>query len=235
VGLKDELITFTGKVFGSQWKERDGNKVPEDADVGMGNDAVKLDATVLYADLSDSTALVDKYKRPFAAEVYKTFLYCAARLIGSEGGVVTAYDGDRVMAVYFGTNCDPAAARTALKIKWATDEIVNAGIAKQYPSSTYRVKHVVGIDRSDVYVARTGVRGANDLVWVGRAANYAAKLAELPNDYQSYITEDVYKQLSDETRFGTSNGRRTDMWTPLMWTEFNKSRIYGSTWRWAIS
>ena len=33
----------------------------------------------------------------------------------------------------------------------------------------------LGIDTSKLFVARTGIRKSNDLVWVGRAANYAAK------------------------------------------------------------
>ena len=38
-------------------------------------------------------------------------------------------------------------------------------------------KQSVGIDTSELFVARTGIRRANDLVWVGRAANHAAKLS----------------------------------------------------------
>ena len=56
------------------------------------NDGVNLDATVLYADMADSTALVDKYTKTFAAEIYKTYLHCAAKIITSEGGTITAYD-----------------------------------------------------------------------------------------------------------------------------------------------
>jgi class 3 adenylate cyclase len=70
--------------------------------VKLGNDAVKLSATVLYADLADSTKLVDGHTKQFSAEIYKTFLHCAAKIIRSEDGVITAYDGDRVMAVFIG-------------------------------------------------------------------------------------------------------------------------------------
>lgn len=98
--------------------------------------------------------------------------------------------------------------------------------------STTCPKHVVGIDTSDLFIARTGVRGANDLVWVGRAANYAAKVAALPETYSSYITADVYKGMKKEVKV-SSDGRA--MWVPLTWTEFDDSRIYGSTWRWSVS
>jgi len=34
--------------------------------------------------------------------IYKTFLHCAAKIIRSHKGVITAYDGDRIIAVYIG-------------------------------------------------------------------------------------------------------------------------------------
>lgn len=95
MSLRDELDAAVRATFVARWTTREGRKVPEPGDIKLGNDAVTLKATVLYADLSDSTGLVMKTNAQIAAEIYKTYLYCAARLIRSEGGVVTAYDGDR--------------------------------------------------------------------------------------------------------------------------------------------
>src|SRR5690606_41596523 len=49
-------------------------------------------ATIMYADLDQSTALVENHHWYFAAEVYKTFLYAATRLANNAGGTVV---GDR--------------------------------------------------------------------------------------------------------------------------------------------
>ena len=46
--------------------------------------------------------MVDRHEESFSAEIYKTYLYAAARIIRSQGGVVVAYDGDEVMAVFIG-------------------------------------------------------------------------------------------------------------------------------------
>ena len=103
MGLKEELSGRVEEIFGESWDVRDGRDVPEAEDFTLGNEAVKLDpGTVLYADISESTALVDTHQWTFAAEVYKAFLYCAARILAAEGGSVTAYDGDRIMAVFLG-------------------------------------------------------------------------------------------------------------------------------------
>jgi class 3 adenylate cyclase len=100
MGLKDDLEREAAAIFRAAWETRDGTVVPADDSLKLGNDAVKLDATVLYADLADSTKLVDGRSASFAAEIYKTFLHCAAKIIRSESGIITAYDGDRIMAVY---------------------------------------------------------------------------------------------------------------------------------------
>ena len=177
----------------------------------LSNDAVKLDGTVLYADLSASTTLVDGYAAHFAAEIYRAYLYCAARIIRAEGGAITAYDGDRIMAVYIGDHKNTSAARTGLKINWAVKHIVNPALKNQYPGTGYKVRQTIGIDTSSLFVARTGIRGSNDLVWVGRAANYAAKLTTLPAGYPTRLTTEVFNRLGDSVK--TTDGQ--SMWRGL--------------------
>jgi hypothetical protein len=65
----------------------------------------------------------------------------------------------------------------------------------QYTASDHVLRHCVGIDASTLFVARTGVRGANDLVWVGRAANYAAKLSAISVGYPTVISASIYESL----------------------------------------
>lgn len=231
MALKDDLEKRVKEIFGQQWSTRDGTVVPSDDSIKLSNDAVKLKATVLYADLADSTKLVDGYKDWFAAEVYKTFLHCAAKIIASEGGTITAYDGDRIMAVYLGDSKNSSAARSALKINWAAKNIVQKEMDAKYTNNTYKLYHVCGIDTSDLFVAKTGIRGANDLVWVGRAANYAAKLAARDHSKATWITASVYNSLSKETK-NSSNG--VDMWTKQTWAEMNNATIYSSTYWWSL-
>ena len=231
MGLKAELEKEVATIFHSVWTERDGTVVPDDQGIKLGNDAVRLKATVLYADLADSTRMVDKKTAQYSAEVYKTFLHCAAKVIRSHDGTISAYDGDRIMAVFIDDMKNTRAVKAAMKINFAATQIINPAKDRQYPSSSAEpLKHVVGVDTSDLFVAKTGVRGANDLVWVGRAANYAAKLSALPSSYATYITAEVHNGMVDEVK--VSNG--TNMWQALRWTEFDSRTIYGSTWWWRI-
>jgi len=233
MSLKSDLEKEVTDIFKDVWTTRKGQKVPDSEDLGLGNDAVELQATVLYADMSDSTDLVDNQGPKFAAEVYKAYLRCAARVIKSEGGRITAYDGDRIMAVFIGDTKNTTAVRAALKINYAVQMIVNPLLKKQYPKSTHEVKHVVGIDTSDLFIARIGVRNDNDLVWVGRAANYAAKLSSLNGQYRTYITKTVFDVMHDTAKY--DGNPKQLMWTACLWTAKNNMPIYGSTWRWPIN
>jgi class 3 adenylate cyclase len=161
MAFKDELETAVKRIFRDAWDSREGRVVPALQDLGLGNDAVELDATVLYADIADSTKLVDTSDPEFAAQVYRSYLTCAARIVKANSGVITAYDGDCIMAVFLGDLKNSNAAKAAMQINKAVLDIINPSLAAQYPNATYRLKHVIGIDTSLLFVARIGVRNDN--------------------------------------------------------------------------
>jgi class 3 adenylate cyclase len=229
MSLIEELTERASDIFSSQWDARDGQVVPDPDDVTLGNEAVEFEeAAILYADLSGSTVMVDTKKWTFAAEVYKAYLYAAARIIRDCDGEITAYDGDRIMAVFLGDSKNSNAAITALKINWAVRNILNPEMLKVY-STPFRIKQVTGVDLSRVRAARTGVRGDNDLVWVGSAANHAAKLSSSGIGYSSIVTERCYRRLRKDVKF---SGNRP-IWTKV--TDPSTGQVvYGSSWSWKI-
>ncbi len=230
MSLADDLRKEVRDIFQARWYEREGRDVPDTENITLSNEAVTLDGTVLYADLVASTTLVNSRSSKFAAEIYKAFLYCAAKVIRESDGEITAYDGDRIMAVFMGGYKNTNAAKAALRINWCMDELVNPLMRDQYPDkATDSYRAVVGIDTGKLFVAKTGIRGSNDLVWVGRAANYAAKLCDrrLAN-YNTWITADVYNKLDGVAKMTSGE----HMWHTATW-EVSGQTIYGSTWRWA--
>lgn len=228
MGTREEIQSFVNDTVTSAWESRIGQKVPTPDDLALKNSAVELEATVLYADLAGSTKMVAASRREVAAEIYKSYLYCASKIIRHHGGEITAYDGDRVMGVFIGTSKNTNAAKCALRINWATQDIVNANL-KSYYKSPPVVEQRVGVDTSKLFVARTGIRGNNDLVWVGNAANNAAKLAALPPVYPSYITAAVYNKIAEEAKFHDE----VNMWKDLGSAQMGY-QIYGSTYKWGL-
>ncbi len=231
MGLKDDLIVEVTDTFKKAWTVEETANVPDPENLRLdANHAKDLTlATVLYADLDGSTNMVDTKSWEFSAEVYKSYLRCASQIIRDEGGVITAYDGDRVMAIFTGDSKNTSAVRCALKINYARIHIIQPALERQYSGTEFKLRHVVGIDTSQLRTARVGVRGDNDLVWVGRAANYAAKLASLSGE-ATWITKTVFDAMRDEVK--TSNG--TPMWKEYKWTQMNDAPVYASTYYWHL-
>ena len=228
--LAADLKAWVTSTFESSWDTEETGGVPSPENLRLNANHAKdlTAAVVLYADLDGSTDMVDNYQWWFSAEVYKTFLKCASDIIRSEGGTITSYDGDRVMAVFTGASKNTTAVRAALKINYAVTHIIQPALIKRYPKTKFELKHVVGIDNTQLRAARIGVKGDNDLVWIGRAANYAAKLTSLA-DKTTFITEAVHSQLREELR--ESNG--LPMWVKEWWPD-KGIWIYSSTWWWRL-
>jgi class 3 adenylate cyclase len=225
-----EIIAQVQSILSANWQLDPARTVPELERIKLrGNHGVQIDGTVLYADMTDSTKLVDTFKAEFAAELYKSFLYGACKVISAEEGEVTAFDGDRVMAVFMGEMKNTNAAKCALKINYLVRQI-NGAIAAQYPNTSYKLAHTIGIDTSKLLVAKTGIRDYNDLVWVGTAANYAAKMAAF-NDvgFPTYISEATYGKLNESAKLGGTN--KANMWEKRTWTATGKT-VYRSSYWW---
>jgi len=68
MGIASDLTSDVADILKTRWQSREGRVVPEAESVNLGNDAVKLDGTVLYADLAESTALVKKFPLELSAQ-----------------------------------------------------------------------------------------------------------------------------------------------------------------------
>jgi adenylate cyclase len=236
MALLDDLTKQTDEIVRNTWKRRDGTVVPASDDVGLANEAVDLKATFLYADLHDSTSLATHHQR-IAAEVFKAYLMGTTRIIRSLAGEIRSFDGDRVMGVFIEGPKNSNAALAGLKINYFFSQILKPGFDKFYKKTFpagLLLNQSVGIDTSKVMIVRSGIRNNNDLVWVGRAPNIAAKLSGIREvGYSTYITKSVFDAMLDSSKFG-GNPRRI-MWEPRTWTvgsAFGVPNVYRSNWTW---
>ena len=224
--IKGEVV----QILKSKWDLRTTQSVPEPEAVILGNGAMEFDGTVLYADLADSTKMVNEHPPLFCAEIFKVYLKSACRIIRANKGSITAFDGDRVMAVFIGNNAATDAVKSALQINYVVMDIINPQVRSVYPERRFELRHGVGIDSSKLIAVRTGIRGSNDLVWVGRAANYAAKLSAVrQSSYSCFVTEAVYSKLESDVKY-SSTWYRQPIWTRL-WPSLLNVDVYGAAWK----
>lgn len=232
MALRDELAADIDGILKQAWDIRDGTTVPTTDTVTLAGGGVNLKATMLYADLADSTGLA-MWDRRVTARIFKAFLAAGSRIIRARDGEIRSFDGDRVMAVFLGGYKNTNAAKCALQINWMFQNLLRPKFEAKYEKlrdGTFRLSHCTGVDTSDVLVVRGGIRNNNDLIWVGRAPNVAAKLSGIrETNYASYISGTVYDALANEGKI-SSDGR--NMWEERKWSSGPIERIFRSSWSW---
>ena len=228
MALSDDLDSMVASTISQAWDTRVGSVVPDTENVKLDGGAVQMEATFLYADLDDSTALASGYDKRVVAKVYKAFLRSASRLIRQRHGQIRSFDGDRVMGVFMGNSKNTSAAKCALNLNWVMRNSIRPRFAQAYPglADMFDIRQKVGVDTGEVLAVRAGIRGSNDLVWIGRAPNVAAKLCSGAGPRgRSIITRDVYNVLHETAK--SSNGQ--PMWSRALWKE---QEVYTSSWWW---
>ena len=100
MGLSDELSKGVKDILTQSWDMRDGETVPTTKNIKLDGGAVRLDATILYADLAQSSYLATEFQQRTAAKVIRAFLFVMSQLITNCDGKITSFDGDRVMGVF---------------------------------------------------------------------------------------------------------------------------------------
>jgi class 3 adenylate cyclase len=229
MALADDITSDVNGVLNQTWNMRDGQVVPDTIDVALAGGGVNLKATVLYADLADSTGLA-MWDRRVAARVFKAFLAASTRIIRAQNGEIRSFDGDRVMGIFVGDYKNSSAAKSALRINWMFTNVLKPKFEAKYEAfrnGTHKLDYSTGIDTSEVLAVRGGIRDNNDLIWVGRAPNVAAKLCGIrETNYRSYMTGDVYDKINEEAKI--YQGR--NMWEERTWPNGPVVRIFRSSW-----
>lgn len=232
--LSDQLLADISSTISTPWNTRSGQQIPETESVALAGGAVEIEATFLYADLANSSRVAKELDRRIAAKILKAFLATTSRLIKENGGKIVSFDGDRVMGVFYDGAKNSNAAKCALQINWAVTQI-REKFSSSYSAvrdASFSIRHGVGVDTGTVLAVRAGARGANDLIWIGRAPNLAAKLSDVRDgSYSTHITSSVYNALLDSSKFGGLNN--DNMWQRITWTFLGENLfVYKSSWTW---
>lgn len=220
LAIKDELESSVNTMMVGAWSVREGRKVPDTDDIGLStNTGVTLDATYLYADLAKSSVFGQSLAQVDAAKIIKSFLYCCSALIREHGGEIKSFDGDRVMGVYFGAEKEMRAARTAFKINWVVQEIINDKASRwvRWPAERVEISHATGIATGEALLIRGGVRNDNDIASIGAAPNLAAKLSDQRTDKaQTFVCTNTWMKLYRDTDVDARGHKR---WTTSEYVE----------------
>lgn len=201
--MLDDLVQRLEECFDTPFDMRLGRKTPHVDRLSLKSGGVVYDGTVLYADVVGSSTLGERFGYEGSAKIIQGFLLAASRLVTAWEGTVTAYDGDRVMAVFGGDDQEDNAVATALSLTYVIrhhlNPILNDAFGK--PSIARHLVHCCGIDAGDMLAVKVGMRGHTDLFWSGRPANLAAKLCSHRKPaFATIITSRVFQSIDPDLK-----------------------------------
>ena len=160
-----------------------------------------------------------------------------ARIARNHNGEIRSFDGDRLMVVFppdrssENTSCDTA-VQTGMEMAWFFKNTLVPKLRRYDDSLNFGI----GIAYSPMLAVRAGLSrnpDNNDMVFIGRAANLAAKLSDRgrqPN--YIWIDEEIHRRLDDEWKYDDPDKprqSRKSMWKSRKINFAGKSRNVFST------
>lgn len=233
MALLEDLQNKIDTYFKEKYEVEETTIVPSTdySKLTFGNKGLTAEFAFLFVDIRKSSKLHDTYGMANAARIYQSFHDICVRTIEQEEGAVRAFDGDRIMGVFSGDSKCTNAVKTAMHIKWAVSEMLN-------PKLTTALNIGCGVDVGKTLITKVG-KGrdthTNDLVWVGKACNYAAHLSDCAQG-TIIISTSVYNQMDDKTKFKHQTNKTDNMWASKKLTLKNSNVIdcYESNWFWKL-
>jgi len=205
----DSLTSEIETILTTKWVERTGNVVPESEDITLKDGSVSIEATFLYADLAGSSRLAKVCPWETTAKIIRAYLDCCTRSIRARGGEIRSFDGDRVMAIFKGETPNTNATTCAREIDWMLENVLTPLAKEKFKSvrdNGINIRHCVGIDSGVAVAVRAGIRNNNDVIWIGRAPSFAAKLSDIRNyPYSVYITKACFDRLPESSKRSDSD------------------------------
>nr|WP_172692216.1 adenylate/guanylate cyclase domain-containing protein [Paeniclostridium sordellii]AUO31838.1 hypothetical protein [Paeniclostridium sordellii] len=194
--------------------EVDSDLPPTIEQLENNNKTYSVMAAILFIDIRKSTYLTENSQAKSMVKIYRSFMRMAVDCVRKNGGVTRQFLGDRIMGVFI-DSCDDAgniidsAANKAINASRSLHTVIDYSLNKHLKNNVNGkiIECGIGIDYGKVLVTKVGMYGAEndenrenevDCVWVGNTTNYASKYSDIASGGETFISESVFKYMSDE-------------------------------------
>jgi adenylate cyclase len=225
MSLKSELTKKVKEILDTNFETEEVTYVLEinNSKLTFENKGLLFEATVLYIDLRESTAILNKHNKSTIAKINKTYLYTTVKIVSSLGGDVRSFNGDSVLAFFQGKSKKSLsnAVKAAMKIRYMladSESGINTLLAK-YSA----VDFGIGMAYGKILCVKVGIGGddnTKDLIWIGNAVNKSVVINDCCKAYEYIdISSFAYSNLEDGVKYGTRKNyfgqdEKVDMWKP---------------------
>ncbi|PPC75899.1 hypothetical protein C4K68_18160 [Pokkaliibacter plantistimulans] len=151
-------------------------------------------ATILFCDLEGFTGLTQRMPATRLVSVLNAYFSLLVEIIEQEGGIITQFQGDAILATFNVPNEQPDHAQRALR---AAKSILTALSHMRFEGEALQCR--IGINTGDVVAGSVGAPDRRNYTVHGDAVNMAARLEHLNKEYGSrlLVAESTYKLAPD--------------------------------------
>lgn len=237
--LKEDVANQINIIFDTNYDIATGTVVPSLDSLTFGATAKEVWMQVLYIDMRGSKKLLDSHKQLSVLKAHKAFLYSIVKTIRFESGHPRSFNGDSVLAFWPIENpisiSGAKAVRSAMKIKWLIQEIINPKMQQKYGET---LDFGIGVSQGTILVGKSGIGGDSnfqDLIWLGYGtyeAHCFGETARNPNNI--WISEGVWDDIKNNNEMVYSSG--TNMWTKCSEKlSIGYTTFYKTSYRWIVN
>jgi class 3 adenylate cyclase len=220
VTFGEQLNENVARFLGGDYETFKPQGVPTPEKLPMAESkAARFEAAMLFVDIRQSSAITESFRLQTAAKMIRAYCDGSVRIIHFNQGSVRSFNGDGMLAVFIGDRKANNAVKAAMNLAWFAQEVLRPKFQRYFRRNSaaravaggFRIG--CGVDVGELFAVRVGIGGTNDIAWVGRPTNAAAKLAAIARPPRSIlITREVYSKLAAPQLLQIITG--VPMWTP---------------------
>jgi adenylate cyclase len=227
ISLHQEVSDAVAGYLQGDYQTTHPQGVPLPENIPLGNSAAELEATTLFLDVRQSSDITNAFRRQTAAKMMKAYFSGSVKIINSNDGQVRSFNGDGMLAIFVGNRRSNNAVKAAMQVKRFVGNILEPQFRRYFANNQQALGRALdfsvgaGLDEGTIFAVRVGIRGTNDVAWVGRCTNTSAKLSNItqsPNNIA--ITRAVYERLNQDRKFSND----AHMWSDEQFREFGGVR-----------
>ena len=157
--------------------------------------------SIIFADLRDFTKLGEALKPAPLFELLNTYLNLLSEIVFAEGGTVTMFQGDAVMAIFNAPADQPDHPLRAIRAGWAMRTALN----EQHARTGYKPLHFgIGLNLGSAYVGNIGHSRIQNYTAIGDAVNTAKRIEEQARENRVLVSDVLYRRVASAVHVAPS-------------------------------
>lgn len=173
-----------------------GKVIPQIGDMKLG-EAKEFELAVMHVDMNNFKGLSRNLSNEEKLRLLNIYLSELTHIIRDFDGFIEKYVGDSITALFgVGKNQEQSVSDAVYcgltiltEIKYAMNEYLDSISLPKFSCS-------IGIDFGNIWVARAGIQGMNQLTLVGNEVSIAKQLEEFAGNHQIFFGKDVQSKLT---------------------------------------